>query len=193
MINIKDLLSSCIREEAKSLSYLADSIDDVDLIFLREIRKCKGNVIVSGIGKSFIVGSKIAGTLSSIGVPTIPISVSDLLHGNIGMIRPSDLFIIISNSGETQEVVDLVKHLRTIGNYTILSITGNKVSTLAELSQVSKIIKVEEIGPLSIIPTSSTTAVMAYGDALAMALAQMSGLTLCKFRTFHPGGKIGSM
>lgn len=193
MSSIKDIIRNCIRKEAEALMHIADTIDDTDMLFLEKIKSCNGNIIISGIGKSFMVGNKIAGTLSSIGTTTIAISITDLLHGNIGMLHSNDLLIIISNSGETKEIIELVNHLRTIENYTIISITGNKNSTLAKLSQISKEIQVDEAGPFSIVPTSSTTAVMAYGDALATALAKIQDLTLNTFRTFHPGGKIGAL
>lgn len=193
MSEIKGIIQNCIREEVDALNYLADTIDDTDIIFLEKIRSCTGNVIITGIGKSLIVGNKIAGTLSSVGVPAISISATDMLHGNIGMLRTNDVLLLISNSGETKEVIELVKHLKSIGNYTMLSITGNASSTLAQLSHVSKEIKVSEAGPFSIVPTSSTTAVMTYGDALATALVHIGGLSLSTYRTFHPGGKIGSL
>ena len=193
MENVKDVIKKCINEEANTLIYLADTIDDVDIKILDKIKSCKGNVIFSGIGKSLLVGNKIAGTLSSIGVTAISISTTDMLHGNIGMLRANDVLIFISNSGETLELVELAKHLNFIGSYTILSITGNSNSTLAKLSEISKEIKTSEAGPFALVPTSSTTAVMAYGDALATALVSSSGLPLSTFRIYHPGGKIGSM
>ena len=193
MTDLIKIMHNCIKKEADALLHIADTIDDVDISFLKKIHECSGNVIISGIGKSFIVGKKIAGTFSSIGVPTIAISISDMLHGNIGMLSKNDIIIIISNSGETKEVIEFARHLKMIGNFTILSITGNKKSTLAKLSDISKEIKVIEAGPYSIIPTTSTTATMAYGDAIASALAHCSGLTLSTFKKYHPAGKIGSI
>lgn len=193
MENAKDVIKKCINEEADALVNLADTIDDIDIQILEKIKSCKGNVIFSGIGKSLLVGNKIAGTLSSIGVTALSISTTDMLHGNIGMLRPNDVLIFISNSGETLELVELAKHLNSFGSCTILSITGNSDSALAKLSEISKEIKTSEAGPFALVPTSSTTAVMAYGDALATALAKNKGLTINTFRTFHPGGKIGSL
>lgn len=193
MENAKDIIKKCIKDEAKALAYLADTIDDIDIKFLEKIKDCKGNVILSGIGKSFLVGKKIAGTLSSVGVTAIAVSTTDMLHGNIGMLRPNDVLIFISNSGETLELIELAKHLNAIGNNTILSITGNSNSTLAKLSEISKEIKTSEAGPFALVPTSSTTAVMAYGDALATALAKSKCLSINTFITFHPGGKIGTL
>lgn len=193
MENAKDVIKKCINEEANALVNLADTIDDIDIQILEKIKSCKGNVIFSGIGKSLLVGNKIAGTLSSIGVTALSISTTDMLHGNIGMLRPNDVLIFISNSGETLELVELAKHLNSIGRCTILSIIGNSDSTLAKLSEISKEIKTSEAGPFALVPTSSTTAVMAYGDALATALAKNKGLTINTFRTFHPGGKIGAL
>lgn len=193
MKNVKEVLRRCIKEESAALLYLANTIDEIDIQFLDKIKDCKGNVIFSGIGKSLMVGNKIAATLSSIGVTALSISTTDMLHGNIGMLRPNDVLILISNSGETLEVIELVKHLKSIGDNTILSITGNRDSTLANLSEISKEIKTSEAGPFAIVPTSSTTAVMAYGDALATALVHISGIPISTFRTYHPGGKIGSM
>ena len=193
MKNVIEVFKGCIKEESAALRYLAETVDEVDIEFLNKIKNCKGNVIFSGIGKSLMVGNKIAGTLSSIGVTALSISTTDMLHGHIGMLRPNDILIFISNSGETLEVIELVKHIKSISNNTILSITGNRGSTLANLSEISKEIKVTEAGPFAIIPTSSTTAAMAYGDALATALAYISDLEISTFRTYHPGGRIGSM
>ena len=187
------IIKKCINEEANALASLADTIGEIDIKFLEKIETCKGNVVLSGIGKSLLVGNKIAGTLSSVGVRALSISATDMLHGNIGILRTNDVLIFISNSGETLELIELAKHLDSMGSFTILSITGNSDSTLAKLSEISKEIKTSEAGPFALVPTSSTTAVMAYGDALATALAKMKGLTINTFRTFHPGGKIGAL
>lgn len=191
MNEIKNIIQSCIRQEIEALKHLSKTIDETDILFVKTIACCKGNIIITGIGKSYAVGRKIAGTLSSIGMPAISVSTTDMLHGNIGMLRKDDILLLISNSGETKEIIELAEHLQSIGNYTIFSITGNSKSTLAKISQLTKEIKVQEAGPFSIIPTSSTTAVMAYGDALAVALAHINGLSPEEFGQYHPGGRIG--
>lgn len=191
MNEIKNIIQSCIRQEIEALKQLTKTIDETDVLFVKTIACCKGNIIITGIGKSYAVGRKIAGTLSSIGMPAISVSTTDMLHGNIGMLQKDDILLLISNSGETKEIIELAEHLQSIGNYTIFSITGNSKSTLAKISQLTKEIKVQEAGPFSIIPTSSTTAVMAYGDALAVALAHINGLSPEEFGQYHPGGRIG--
>lgn len=191
MNEIKNIIQSCIRQEIEALKHLSKTIDETDILFVKTIACCKGKIIITGIGKSYAVGRKIAGTLSSIGMPAISVSTTDMLHGNIGMLRKDDILLLISNSGETKEIIELAEHLQSIGNYTIFSITGNSKSTLAKISQLTKEIKVQEAGPFSIIPTSSTTAVMAYGDALAVALAYINGLSPEEFGQYHPGGRIG--
>ena len=191
MNEIKNIIQSCIRQEIEALKQLTKTIDETDILFVKTIACCKGNIIITGIGKSYAVGRKIAGTLSSIGMPAISVSTTDMLHGNIGMLRKDDILLLISNSGETKEIIELAEHLQSIGNYTIFSITGNSKSTLAKISQLTKEIKVQEAGPFSIIPTSSTTAVIAYGDALAVALAHINGLSPEDFGQYHPGGRIG--
>lgn len=191
MNEIKNIIQSCIRQEIEALKQLTKTIDETDILFVKTIACCKGNIIITGIGKSYAVGRKIAGTLSSIGMPAISVSTTDMLHGNIGMLRKDDILLLISNSGETKEIIELAEHLQSIGNYTIFSITGNSKSTLAKISQLTKEIKVQEAGPFSIIPTSSTTAVMAFGDALAVTLAHINGLSPEEFGQYHPGGRIG--
>ena len=190
---LKEVIKRCIREESEALITLLESIDDVDSIFLDYLINSKGNIIISGIGKSFSVGIKLAGTFASLGLSAVSIPATDMMHGNIGMIKNNDIVILISNSGETREVVELAKYLKIMNLGIVLSITGNVDSTIAKLSTLSKEIKVKEAGPFSVVPTSSTTAVMAYGDALATAYAYAKKITLSSFIKCHPSGSIGNL
>ena len=151
----------------------------------------KGKLIVSGMGKSGIVGKKIAATLSSTGTPSFYLHPGEACHGDIGMIEKDDMVLLISNSGETDEVLKLVPFLISQGNKTI-SMSGNPNSTLAKNTNYHLNIAVEkEACPLQLAPTSSTTATMVMGDALAVALMKHRGFEDQNFAKFHPGGRLG--
>lgn len=190
---VKESLRKCLKDEAEALMLVAQSIDETDILFFDYLSTCKGKVIITGVGKSRLIGSKIAGTWCSLGIHAISISPLDMLHGDLGFISSDDLIVAISNSGETTELLTLIKHLKSNYNNRILSITGRKETTLARLSDVSKEISVIEAGPFGVVPTSSTTAVMAYGDAIATAYAITRGLKFSDFQKFHPGGRIGEL
>lgn len=152
----------------------------------------KGRVIVSGIGKSGIIGRKIASTLSSIGIPAYFIHPVEGAHGDIGTIMRDDSAIIISKSGSTDELTSILSHLKRLG-VPIVAMTANSESTLASIADVVLDISVErEACPLNIVPTASTTATLALGDALAISLLSRRGLTEEDFAALHPGGTIGN-
>ncbi len=152
----------------------------------------RGRVIVSGIGKSGIIGRKIASTLSSIGIPAYFIHPVEGAHGDIGMIMRDDSAIVISKSGSTDELNSMLTHLKRLG-IPIIAMTGNTASNLAGLSDVVLDTSVScEACPLNIVPTASTTATLAMGDALAVSLLRRKGLTAEDFAVLHPGGTIGS-
>jgi arabinose-5-phosphate isomerase len=155
------------------------------------VLECKGRVVVSGIGKSGLVGRKISSTLSSIGVPALFLHPAEGAHGDAGMVVRGDIVIALSNSGETEELLNLLSAVRRLGIH-IISLTGNVESSLARWSDVALDVGVaEEACPLDLVPTSSTAAAMAMGDALAMALLEKKGIRPEDFAAFHPGGSLG--
>jgi len=155
---------------------------------------CQGRIIVTGMGKAGIIGHKLATTLSSTGTPAYFVHPEEALHGDLGMIAKDDLVIAISNSGETEEVVRVVTLLNTVRKIgaSILALTGNIKSTIARNSDLTLDISVEkEACPMNLVPTASSAAALAMGDALAMALLDKKGLSLEEYAYYHPGGAIG--
>src|SRR6476620_2128899 len=152
---------------------------------------CRGRVVVTGMGKSGIIARKIAATLSSIGTPALFMHPVDAIHGDLGMVVRGDVVLAISNSGETEELVRLLPSVKRIGAQ-IVAITGNPSSTLAKGADfhLSAAIS-KEACPLGLAPTASTTATLALGDALAMALLLRKGFKEEDFAFLHPGGKLG--
>jgi arabinose-5-phosphate isomerase len=152
---------------------------------------CKGKIIVTGVGKSGNIGAKIAATLSSTGTPAFFINPLDMYHGDLGVISKNDVLLALSNSGQTDELlrlITIVLHLKA----TIISMTSNPQSLLAKYSNAHITVKVEkEACPLNLAPTSSTTAALAMGDALAIALMQVRDFKPNDFAKFHPGGELG--
>jgi arabinose-5-phosphate isomerase len=184
---------SVVEVEIKALNLLKKSIDSnfkkaVNLLF-----GVKGKIIISGIGKSGHVGSKISSTLSSIGSPSFFIHPSEANHGDLGMVTKKDCAILISNSGETSELFNLILHCKKL-KVPIISITSNQNSTLAKKSDlVLKIPKNIEACPLELAPTSSTTCMLVLGDAIAVTLLKKREFTSQDFHELHPGGKLGQM
>ncbi|WP_421882600.1 KpsF/GutQ family sugar-phosphate isomerase [Pacificispira sp.] len=167
-----------------------DILDDV----AREDRNGQhppGRVIVSGMGKSGHIGRKIAATLASTGTPAQFVHPAEASHGDLGMITERDAVIALSNSGETQELSDLIRHVTRFG-IPLISITGRGDSTLARAATVPLVLPdYPEAGALGLAPTTSTTMTLALGDALAVALLERKGFTAADFRVLHPGGKLG--
>lgn len=152
---------------------------------------CDGRLVVSGMGKSGLVGRKISATLASTGTPSFFLHPAEALHGDLGMICPGDVILLISNSGETDEVLRLLPALRHFGN-TVIAMTGHLDSTLAKAARWTLDISVErEACPLNLAPTTSTLVTMAMGDALAVALMQARDFQPQDFARFHPGGSLG--
>jgi arabinose-5-phosphate isomerase len=152
---------------------------------------CAGRVVVTGMGKSGHVGGKIAATLASTGTPAFFVHPGEASHGDVGMITPKDLVIAVSNSGETAEIVTILPLLKRLG-VQLITLTGKSDSTLAEAATVNLDIAVEEEAcPLNLSPTASTTAALAMGDALAVALLESRGFTREDFARSHPGGTLG--
>src|SRR5512140_3387521 len=180
-----------IRIEAEALLAMADSIDSEFERAVKLILASKGRVIVTGMGKSGLVGQKIASTMASTGTPAFFLHPAEGIHGDLGMIMRGDVVIAVSNSGETEEVLRILPTIKRIG-VKLFSMSGNRSSTLAKSADVFLEISVkEEACPLGLAPTASTTATLAMGDALAVALLVQRGFKAEDFALFHPGGSLG--
>ncbi len=176
--------------EARSILSLKDSVGEEFVKAIDLLQHCQGKVFLTGIGKSGLIARKIASTLSSTGTPAIFIHPAESAHGDLGMITIKDLVIAISNSGETEELSHLIQYV-TRRNIPLIGITKNDESTLGKASSVLlQVIVKEEACPLGLAPTSSTTAALALGDALATALLKRRGFKEENFAEFHPGGML---
>lgn len=177
--------------EARAIAGLVDRLDHrftdaIDLLY-----HCAGKVVVSGMGKSGLIGQKIAATLASTGTPAFFLHPAEGVHGDLGMLARRDVFIAISNSGETEEVLKLLPFVKRL-SIPVIALTGRVQSTLAKNSEVVLDVSVkEEACPMGLAPTASTTAALAMGDALAIALLDKRGLKEEDFAQFHPGGTLG--
>ncbi len=177
--------------EAKAVESLARSLDENFTQAVELIYESNARVIVTGMGKSGLIGRKIAATLSSCGTPSIFIHPAEAGHGDLGMILKHDILIAISYSGETREIIDLLEFVKRIG-VRLISITGDKDSKLAKYSDIVLEAKVaQEAEPSFLIPTSSSTAALALGDAIAIALMKKRGFGERDFAFFHPKGQAG--
>jgi arabinose-5-phosphate isomerase len=191
MDNILDIARKVLRTEADAIYALSERLEDNFEKAVESIYECKGRVVVTGMGKSGIVGKKIAATLASTGTPAFFLHPAEAGHGDLGMVTSRDILLAISNSGETEEIVGLIPFLKRF-NLRLISITGNPNSTLSRAADVTLDVSVrEEACPFGIVPTASTTATMAIGDALAVALLVKKGIKEEDFAFFHPGGSIG--
>ncbi|TVQ92936.1 MAG: KpsF/GutQ family sugar-phosphate isomerase [Chromatiaceae bacterium] len=177
--------------EAAAIAGLSARLDQAFADAVAAILATRGRVIVCGMGKSGIIGKKIAATLASTGTPAFFMHPGEAFHGDLGMVTPADVFIAISNSGETEELVKLLPFLREHGN-AIVAMTGNARSTLARHCSLHLSVRVErEACPLQLAPTASTTATLAMGDALAVALMKARDFQAHHFARLHPGGSLG--
>ena len=180
-----------IRTEADALLAMAERISDAFEQAVNIILASSGRVVVSGMGKSGLIGQKIASTMASTGTPALFLHPAEGIHGDLGMIMKGDVVIAISNSGETEEVLRILPVIKRLGTC-LISMSGNPVSTLARGSDVYLDVSVrEEACPLGLAPTASTTATLAMGDALAVALLVRRGFRAEDFALFHPGGSLG--
>ena len=180
-----------LETEAAAIRALVERIDARFSCAVELLRHCKGRVILTGMGKSGIIGRKIAATLTSTGTPSFFLHPGDAIHGDLGAIMTDDVVIALSGSGETDELLRLLETIRRLGAK-LIAITGAASSTLAQAADVALDCSVtEEACPLNLVPTASTTAALALGDALAMTLAVDKGFQLEDFASRHPGGTIG--
>lgn len=188
---IKQIGIRTIVQEWNAIGQLPDQVNDDFALAVNEIVQCRGRVIVTGIGKSANIASKIVATFNSTGTPAGFMHAADALHGDLGIIREEDVIICISNSGSTPEIKVLVPLLRT-GKNKLIAITGNKDSFLGTNADytISTAVHTEACSN-NLVPTSSTTAQLVMGDALAVAVLECRGFTLEDFGKFHPGGAIG--
>lgn len=188
---IKSLAVETIKSEAIAIEKLAEYIDDNFEQTVNEIFNGKGRVIVTGIGKSAIIASKIVATLNSTGTPAIFMHAADAIHGDLGIIQPDDIIICLSKSGNTPEIKVLVPLIKNLGNK-VVAIVSNTDSYLAQKADYVLRATVErEACPNNLAPTSSTTAQLVIGDALAVCLLKLRGFTPADFARFHPGGSLG--
>lgn len=189
--NFKLLAKNVIEIEQKAIGELSTFIDDNFAKACELMFRCTGRVIVIGMGKSGHVGGKIAATLASTGTPSFFVHPGEASHGDLGMITVNDVVLTISNSGETSEVLAIIPVIKRIGAK-LISMTGNTQSTLAKLADSHICVKVsQEACPLGLAPTSSTTATLVMGDAIAVALLNARGFTVDDFALSHPGGSLG--
>ena len=188
---IQDIAKNTLLLEANSIMQLQSYIDNDFEEIVNLLNKMKGRLVVSGIGKSAIIGQKIVATLNSTGTPSMFMHAADAIHGDLGMIQKEDVILIISKSGESPEIKLLVTLLKKTGN-TLIAMVGNIGSELArEANHILNTTVSQEACPNNLAPTSSTTAQMAMGDALAVALMEIKSFSSEDFAKYHPGGALG--
>ena len=189
--SVRQYAERCIKEEARAVMQLLPQLDESFDRAVSLMYHCRGKVIVTGVGKSGHIGAKIAATLSSTGTPSFFINPLDVFHGDLGVMTRDDVVLAISYSGQTDELlrfIPMVLHM----NIPIIGMSGNNMSLLAKYSTVHLHVKVDrEACPLNLAPTSSTTATLVMGDALAVALMQVRDFKPRDFAQFHPGGELG--
>ena len=182
---------SVVRAEGAALRALLRRMGRGFLHAVDLLHRCEGTVVVTGVGKSGLIGQKISATLASTGTPSIYLHAAEALHGDVGRVRRADVVLAISFSGETAEVLRVVPVVKRIGAL-LLSITGDPGSTLARRSDVALDLgRIAEACPMGLVPTSSTTATLALGDALAMTVARRRNFTREDYALFHRGGSLG--
>lgn len=187
----RQLAVESLTAQAEALIKLAHNLNGEFDAAIQLIVRCKGRVVICGMGKSGLVGKKIAATFASTGTPSFFMHPAEAFHGDLGMLTPDDLVLLISNSGETEEILKLLPSLQHFGNR-IISLVGKTESTQARHSDVVLHIDVErEVCPNNLAPTTSTLATMAMGDALAVALIKARDFQPLDFARFHPGGSLG--
>jgi arabinose-5-phosphate isomerase len=180
-----------LRIEAEALTELQKRLDGRFERAVELLLACKGRVVVTGMGKSGLIGRKIAATLSSTGTPSVFLHPAEALHGDLGMLMREDVVLAVSYGGETEEIAALLETIKRLG-LRMVALTGNTGSTIAAASDVAIDVSVkEEACSLNLAPTASTTATMAMGDALAIALLDRRGFSSGDFAALHPGGRLG--
>jgi arabinose-5-phosphate isomerase len=180
-----------LETEGRAVLALADVIDGGFFAALELILACRGRVVVTGLGKSGLVGQKMSATLASTGTPSLFIHAAEAVHGDMGRITPDDVVLALSNSGESEEVLRLIRPVKSLGAK-LIALTGAAESSLARHADiVISIGRIEEACPMGLVPTTSTTAMLAVGDALAICLFNCRGFGREEYARFHPGGQLG--
>jgi arabinose-5-phosphate isomerase len=186
-----DIARRVLELEARAILNLIPRLGENFERAVETLRACKGRVVVTGMGKSGLIGAKIAATLSSTGTPSLFLHPAEAVHGDIGMVVPGDVVLAISHSGETEELLRLLELLKRL-EVPLVSMTGNADSSLGRYSKTVLDVGIEEeASTIGLVPTASTTACLAMGDALAVALLEKRGFTPRDFARFHPGGRLG--
>jgi arabinose-5-phosphate isomerase len=191
MTKIYDIAAKVIDIEIEGLAAIKEKLDDNFEKLIHLIQNSKGRVILSGMGKSGHIANKIAATLASTGTPAFTIHPGEASHGDLGMITEKDVVILLSNSGETKELSDIINYCKRF-KISLVGLVRRKTSILVEAADIAIILP--EIPEASSVnaPTTSTTMMLAFGDAIAVTLAELNGFTKEGFNKFHPGGKLGS-
>ncbi len=180
-----------IRAEARAVSNLLERLDDAFARAVETIIACPGRVVVTGMGKPWLIGQKISATLASTGTPSLSLHPAEAIHGDLGRVTRQDIVLALSNSGESEEIVRLLDPIKKIGA-TLIAMTGRTDSTLARYAEiVLDIGRIEEACPLGLAPSASTTAMLAYGDALALTVCKARDFDAESYAAFHPGGALG--
>lgn len=180
-----------VRAEAAALETVAERLDVSFVQAVDLIHRCPGRIAVTGTGKSADVGQKIAGTLNSMGTRAYVLDATRAMHGDLGMVHPNDVVLVLSHSGESEEILRLLGPLKQIA-LGLIAMTGNRASTLSQQADVALIYgPLDEVCPLGLAPSASTTAMIALGDALAFVLSRMRAFTPEDFARFHPAGSLG--
>src|SRR5262245_35422434 len=186
-----DVARKVLETEARAIVGLVPKLDENFEKAVGLLHDCRGRVVVTGMGKSGIVGRKLSATLSSTGTSAIFLHAAEAVHGDLGVVQADDVVVALSHSGETEELIRLLEAIRRIGAK-LVALTGDPRSTLGLAADATLNCEVpEEACPMNLAPTASTTATLAMGDALAMALAQRKGFRAEQFASLHPGGPIG--
>lgn len=191
MDDILNIAKRVLKTEAEAILSLTEKLNSGFIQAIEIIYQSRGRVVITGMGKSGLVGKKIAATLASTGTPAFFLHPAEASHGDLGMVTEDDVIIAISNSGETDEIIGLIPFLKRF-NVHLIALTGNASSTLARAADVNLDVGVkEEACPLGIVPTASTTATLAMGDAIAVSLLTKRGFKEEDFALFHPRGSLG--
>jgi arabinose-5-phosphate isomerase len=190
-MNARKYAQAIMKQEAEAILAMADRLDDRFAEAVKAIRDCKGKVIVTGMGKSGLIGRKIAATLNSTGISSFFLHPAEAVHGDLGVIRTEDVLMIISKSGQLDELEAIVAVAKRLGT-AIVVLGGNQNAGLYQKADIALDCSVDsEAGPMNLVPTSSTTAALVMGDALALALVESRGFTSEDFAVLHPGGSLG--
>lgn len=186
-----EMVNEVFNSEIKTIDHVRKSINNDYELCIREILNCKGRIIVLGVGKSGLIGKKMASTFASTGTPSFFIHSTEAVHGDLGMICEEDIVLAISNSGETSEVINTLPSIKEIGA-SLISITKSKSSTLGKASNIVIEIPIKaEADKYNLAPTNSSTATLVIGDAIALTVSQIKGFTKKDFGRYHPGGALG--